>query len=163
MKTITECSEPFTRLLCRFSDPFEEPCHVTRILVYLCSSRFHAGKPPRGICFSGISLGLQGHKGLTDLKQPDCLAQGHPAQWAGNFIGRRENRRGKRVLNSWETLNLGMEEMWRRPACRGLFYSLWTQERRGAGSLGRGGEDYKVATGPLLSGISAIWGLGCSH
>lgn len=25
------------------------------------------------------------------------------------------------------------------------------------------GEDYKVATGALLSGISAIWGLGCSH
>lgn len=124
---------------------------------------FMLGSRQGAICFSGISLGLQGHKGLTDLKQPDCLAQGHPAQWAGNFIGRRENRRGKRVLNSWETLNLGMEEMWRRPACRGLFYSLWTQERRGAGSLGRGGEDYKVATGPLLSGISAIWGLGCSH
>ena len=36
-----------------------------------------------------------------------------------------------------------MEEMWRRPACRGLFYSLWTQEERGAGSLGWGGGRYR--------------------
>ena len=114
----------------------------------------------------GISLGLQGHKGLTDLKQPDCLAQGHPAQWAGNFIRRGENRRGKRVLNSRETLNLGMEEMWRRPACKGLFYSLWTQEGRGAGSTGGWGRTTRwlqahCSLGSRLHGGWAVLTKGC--
>ena len=167
MKTITECSEPLTWLLCRFSDPFEEPCHVTCILVYLCSSRFHAGKPPRGHLFLRESAWVsKDTKGLTDLKQPDCLAQGHPAHWAGNFIGRGENRRGKRVLNSRETLNLRMEERWRRPACRGLFYSLWTQEGRGAGSIGGWGRTTRwlqvhCSLGSRLYGGWAVLTKGC--
>ena len=42
---------------------------------------FMLGSRRGAICFSGISLGLQGREGLADLKQPDCQPSGQGLHW----------------------------------------------------------------------------------
>lgn len=114
---------------------------------------FSCWEAPGAICFSGISLGLKDTR-PPDLKQPDCLAQRTPSTVGRNFISRRsEDRRGKRVLlpGDSEPGDGGDVE---KTCLQGPFPIHCGLRRRGAGSLGGGGEDYRVATGPLL------WDLG---